>query len=73
MTRTITPVLGNSQKLDGGSMYGNCPKAVWSRWSPPDALDRIDLGPRHAALQHDDQRPRLRPARRRLFRPLLPA
>jgi glyoxylase-like metal-dependent hydrolase (beta-lactamase superfamily II) len=43
MTRTIVPLLGNSQKLDGGSMYGNCPRAVWSRWSPPDAQDRIDL------------------------------
>lgn len=43
MTRTIVPVLGNSQRLDGGSMYGNCPRAVWSRWSPPDAQDRIDL------------------------------
>lgn len=43
MRRTLTPILGNTQKLDGGSMYGNCPKAVWSKWSPPDALDRIDL------------------------------
>ena len=43
MARTIVPVMGNSQKLDGGSMYGNCPRAVWSQWSPPDAADRIDL------------------------------
>jgi glyoxylase-like metal-dependent hydrolase (beta-lactamase superfamily II) len=43
MARTIVPVLGNSQRLDGGAMYGNCPRAVWSRWSPPDAQDRIDL------------------------------
>jgi glyoxylase-like metal-dependent hydrolase (beta-lactamase superfamily II) len=43
MTRAIVPVLGNSQKLDGGSMYGNCPRAVWSKWSPPDEQDRIDL------------------------------
>lgn len=42
-TRTLTPLLGNSQKLDGGSMYGNCPRAVWARWSPPDELGRIDL------------------------------
>ena len=41
--RTVLPVLGNSQKLDGGAMYGNCPRAVWSSWSPPDDLDRIDL------------------------------
>jgi len=41
--RTIVPILGNSQKLDGGSMYGNCPRAVWAKWSPPDDQDRIDL------------------------------
>lgn len=56
MTRTITPVLGNSQKLDGGSMYGNCPKAVWSRWSPPDALDRIDLACRAMLIRDGDRR-----------------
>lgn len=36
-------VLGNSQKLDGGAMFGNAPRAVWSRWCPPDAENRIDL------------------------------
>jgi glyoxylase-like metal-dependent hydrolase (beta-lactamase superfamily II) len=41
--RTLVPVMGNSQKLDGGSMYGNCPRAVWAAWSPPDEKDRIDL------------------------------
>ncbi len=55
MTRTIVPIPGNSQKLDGGSMYGNCPKALWSTWSPPDALDRIDLACR-AMLVREDSR-----------------
>jgi len=41
--RRITPVLGNSQKLDGGSMFGNCPRAVWERWMPPDEQGRIPL------------------------------
>ncbi|MBK9384162.1 MAG: MBL fold metallo-hydrolase [Planctomycetes bacterium] len=41
--RTIQSVLGNSQKLDGGAMYGNCPRALWSKWSPPDERDRIEL------------------------------
>ena len=36
-------VMGNSQKLDGGAMYGNAPRALWERWSPPDAENRIDL------------------------------
>jgi glyoxylase-like metal-dependent hydrolase (beta-lactamase superfamily II) len=53
--RTVLPVLGNSQKLDGGSMYGNCPRAVWAAWSPPDALDRIDLACR-AMLVKDGAR-----------------
>jgi len=43
MTPTLTALPGNTQKLDGGAMYGNCPRAVWERWSPPDALGRIDL------------------------------
>jgi glyoxylase-like metal-dependent hydrolase (beta-lactamase superfamily II) len=36
-------IRGNSQKLDGGAMYGNAPRAMWERWSPPDAENRIDL------------------------------
>ena len=36
-------ILGNSQKLDGGAMFGNAPRAVWSKWSPPDEANRIDL------------------------------
>ncbi|MCB0348132.1 MAG: MBL fold metallo-hydrolase [Bdellovibrionales bacterium] len=40
---TITAIDGNAQKLDGGSMYGNAPRAVWQKWTPPDDLGRIDL------------------------------
>ena len=36
-------LLGNSQKLDGGAMFGNAPRAMWSKWSPPDAENRIEL------------------------------
>ncbi len=36
-------VLGNSQKLDGGAMFGNAPRAMWAKWSPPDADNRIEL------------------------------
>lgn len=36
-------LLGNSQKLDGGAMFGNAPRAVWEKWSPPDAQNRIEL------------------------------
>jgi len=34
---------GNSQQLDGGAMFGNAPKAVWSRWIAPDEQNRIPL------------------------------
>ncbi len=36
-------ILGNSQKLDGGAMFGNAPRAVWAKWSPPDEHNRIEL------------------------------
>lgn len=45
-------ILGNSQKLDGGAMFGNAPKAVWSKWLPPDELNRVPLACR--ALLVDD-------------------
>ena len=34
---------GNSQKLDGGAMFGNAPRALWARWSEPDDQNRIAL------------------------------
>jgi len=37
---------GNSQKLDGGSMFGNAPRAMWTKWSTPDDLNRIPLATR---------------------------
>lgn len=36
-------LLGNSQKLDGGAMFGNVPRAMWDRWIEPDAENRIPL------------------------------
>ena len=36
-------IRGNSQKLDGGAMFGNAPKAVWEKWTPADELNRIEL------------------------------
>src|SRR6476620_7359275 len=36
-------ILGNSQKLDGGAMFGNAPRAVWSKWIAPDEQNRIPL------------------------------
>jgi glyoxylase-like metal-dependent hydrolase (beta-lactamase superfamily II) len=36
-------LIGNSQQLDGGAMFGNAPKAVWSRWIAADEQNRIPL------------------------------
>ena len=49
--RTLTTLLGNSQKLDGGAMFGNAPRALWERWMTPDAEHRIDLGCRALLVQ----------------------
>lgn len=34
---------GNSQKLDGGAMFGNAPRAMWEKWLAPDADNRVPL------------------------------
>ncbi|MEM1282863.1 MAG: MBL fold metallo-hydrolase [Chlamydiota bacterium] len=47
-------IQGNSQKLDGGSMFGNAPKALWSRWVQADELNRINLSTRALLLQTDN-------------------
>lgn len=44
---------GNVQWLDGGAMYGNAPKPVWERWSPPDARNRIELACRALLVRED--------------------
>jgi glyoxylase-like metal-dependent hydrolase (beta-lactamase superfamily II) len=36
-------IRGNTQKLDGGAMFGNAPRAVWEKWAVPDDLNRIEL------------------------------
>lgn len=36
-------IRGNTQKLDGGAMFGNAPRAVWEKWAAPDDLNRIEL------------------------------
>jgi glyoxylase-like metal-dependent hydrolase (beta-lactamase superfamily II) len=36
-------LLGNSQKLDGGAMFGNVPRGMWSAWIEPDEQNRIPL------------------------------
>lgn len=42
MTQLIS-LMGNSQMLDAGAMFGNAPKAVWSRWVEVDELNRMQI------------------------------
>ncbi|MFZ2315775.1 MAG: MBL fold metallo-hydrolase [Gammaproteobacteria bacterium] len=46
-------IVGNSQKLDGGAMFGNVPKAVWSKWLIPDEFNRISLSCRALLIQDE--------------------
>ncbi|MEE2752119.1 MAG: MBL fold metallo-hydrolase [Myxococcota bacterium] len=43
MQTRLDSVMGNSQRLDGGAMFGNAPKALWTRWAEPDNQNRIPL------------------------------
>ena len=43
MELRLDSVMGNSQRLDGGAMFGNAPKALWTRWAEPDNENRIPL------------------------------
>ena len=51
--RTFTTLEGNSQRLDGGAMFGNAPKALWSRWVETDEQNRITLSCRALLVQED--------------------
>jgi len=55
MTKTlISSLLGNSQKLDGGSMFGNAPRTVWEKWIQPDEQSRIPLACRALLIEHTE-------------------
>jgi glyoxylase-like metal-dependent hydrolase (beta-lactamase superfamily II) len=43
MVPVLSSALGNAQRLDGGAMFGNAPRAVWQRWIAPDEQHRIPL------------------------------
>ena len=45
---------GNTQKLDGGAMFGNAPRPMWEKWSEPDAQNRILLACRSLLLCTDE-------------------
>lgn len=41
--KALYSITGNSQKLDGGAMFGNAPKGMWQKWVEVDEQNRIDL------------------------------
>ena len=54
MKRTLTSIEGNTQKLDGGAMFGNAPRALWQRWISPDEQNRIPLACRCLLIQEEN-------------------
>lgn len=50
----LTSVEGNRQRLDGGAMYGNVPRALWEKWTPPDEANRIEFACRCLLVQDLD-------------------
>ena len=51
--KKLTSLLGNSQRLDGGAMFGNAPKALWSRWVESDENNQIALSCRCLLIQDE--------------------
>lgn len=52
----FSEILGNSQKLDGGAMFGNAPRTVWEKWIAPDELGRIPLACRALLIEFEDKK-----------------
>lgn len=51
----FTSIIGNSQKLDGGAMFGHVPKTMWSQWFTPDQHNRISLACRALLIRDADK------------------
>src|SRR5687767_3480793 len=49
----LTSIEGNWQNLDGGAMFGNAPKAMWSKWVKPDENNLIKLACRALLVQNE--------------------
>lgn len=52
----VSSILGNSQRLDGGAMFGNAPRALWQKWLPPDELGRVALVCRALLVEQNDKK-----------------
>lgn len=52
----VESIEGNHQKLDGGAMFGNAPKALWSQWVSVDENNTVMLACRALLIRLDDGR-----------------
>lgn len=52
----ISSLLGNSQHLDGGAMFGHVPKALWSKWLTVDDNNCVNLECRALLIEDDNKR-----------------
>lgn len=50
----LLAIEGNTQRLDGGGMFGNVPKSMWEKWTTADQWNRIPLACRALLVQLDD-------------------
>lgn len=51
---SFTVIQGNRMRLDGGSMFGNAPKALWEKWMPADERNMIDIASNCLLVQAGD-------------------
>jgi len=49
-------VEGNRQRLDGGAMFGNVPRALWQQWLVPDGENRLEFACRCLLVEDLDGR-----------------
>jgi glyoxylase-like metal-dependent hydrolase (beta-lactamase superfamily II) len=68
---SLTSIIGNSQKLDGGAMFGNVPKSVWSKWITPDTQNRIPIACRALLIQDSNKNVLLETGIGAFFNPIL--
>ena len=54
--KKIIPLEGNRQRLDGGAMFGNCPRALWEQWVDVDQQGRIPLACRCLLIDEGDRK-----------------
>lgn len=53
LSMKLISLLGNSQRLDGGAMFGNAPRILWSKWLTPDENNCVKLSCRCLLIQHE--------------------